>query len=149
MGFQAVMKFLRKRRIACMVKSEGRVNRFGITHAAAFPVGSIATADLVRANGILPQIGPDDSTAGNSTSPATDTRNHLFAEVWEDLKTISGTLSLFSENFANRQSCSPCGTQQAPSNPLWVKHTNLIATHNSTVSTVSYSASMFLEATRN
>lgn len=63
-----------------------RVNRFGVTHAAAFPVGSNAVAGFARGVQIVADIGPDDSVPGIPASPATGARNHLFAEVWDDLK---------------------------------------------------------------
>ena len=69
----------------------GRVNRFGVAHAAAFPVGSNAIAGLARSAQITADILPDDSIPGIPASAATGARNHLFAEVWEDLKAISGT----------------------------------------------------------
>ncbi len=69
----------------------GRVNRFGATHATAFPAASNAVAGFARGIQIAGGIGPDNSVPGIPASPATGARNHLFAEVWEDLKAISGT----------------------------------------------------------
>ena len=68
-----------------------RVNRFGVIHAAAFPPGSHAVAGFARANPLASDIDPDDSTPGTPASAATGARNHLFAEVWDDLKAIAGT----------------------------------------------------------
>ncbi len=74
----------------------GRVNRFGVQHAAAFPAGSNAVAGFARGIQIAGEIDPDDSVPGIPASPATGARNHLFAEVWEDLKAISGTARTIS-----------------------------------------------------
>ncbi|MBC7979434.1 MAG: hypothetical protein H7Y36_02615 [Armatimonadetes bacterium] len=68
-----------------------RVKRFGATHAASFPTGSIATTEFARGSQIITEIGPVDFQPGTPASPATGARNHLFAEVWEDLKAISDT----------------------------------------------------------
>jgi hypothetical protein len=56
-----------------------------------FPAGSNAVAGFARASQIAAEIDPDDSAPGIPASAATGARNHLFAEVWEDLKAISGT----------------------------------------------------------
>ena len=74
----------------------GRVNRFGTAHAAAFPAGSNAIAAFARAIQIAGEIDPDDSVPGIPASSATGARNHLFAEVWDDLKAISGTARTIS-----------------------------------------------------
>lgn len=69
----------------------GRVERFGTTHAATFPAGSIAAGEFARVSQLIAEIGPEDSNPGVPASPATGARNHLFAEVWEDLKAIAAT----------------------------------------------------------
>jgi hypothetical protein len=68
-----------------------RVNRFGANHAAAFIEGSIAAAEFARSIVLAREIGPTNADPGNPASPATSAKNHLFAEVWDDLKVISAT----------------------------------------------------------
>ena len=74
-----------------VIEALGRINRFATAHLAAFPVGSIATADFARSAAIAGELIPSDSTPGTSASAATGARNHLFDEVWEDLLAIAET----------------------------------------------------------
>lgn len=69
----------------------GRVNRFAAAHAAAFPAGSHARNGFARAEELAAALVAGDDAPGVPASPATAARNHLFAELWEDLKAIAGT----------------------------------------------------------
>ena len=68
-----------------------RVKRFGATHAASVPAGSIAAGDFTRITELIEKIGPEDSQPGVPASPATGAKSHFVAEVWEDLKAIAAT----------------------------------------------------------
>jgi hypothetical protein len=48
-------------------------------------------SDFTRAGEIATALIPSDSTPGIAASPATQARNHLFDELWEDLLAIAET----------------------------------------------------------
>lgn len=79
-----------------VIEALGRVNRFAAPNLAAFPVGSIAIIDFARVTAIAAELIPSDSTPGIPASSATDARNHLFDEVWEDLLAIAETARTIS-----------------------------------------------------
>lgn len=86
-------------------KTLGRINRFGSSHAAALPAGSIAAAEFARCGVLVKEIGPDDTAPGNPASPATPAIEELFEKVWDDLKVISATartINLKEPGFSTR-----------------------------------------------
>ena len=64
---------------------------FGATHAAAFPVGSLAAKDFARLKPLLQEIGKPQLTPGVPASPATGGKAALIDEVREDLVAIADT----------------------------------------------------------
>jgi hypothetical protein len=74
-----------------VIEALGRVNRFATANLPAFPVGSNAIADFARAGVIADTLIPSDSAPGVPASSATEARNHLFHEVWDDLLAIADT----------------------------------------------------------
>jgi multidrug efflux pump subunit AcrB len=68
-----------------------RASEFGIKYAAQFPATSLAKANFARVPALLTEIAPADSLPGTPASPATERKQALLDEVWEDLRAIART----------------------------------------------------------